>query len=49
MQIRLFLDRYNGEIRDKLNDGSGSISLYVSYASVDGGKSITNLVRNGNF
>lgn len=46
---KTILDRYNGEIRDKLNDGSGSISLYVSYASVDGGKSITNLVRNGNF
>ena len=46
---KTILDRYNGEIRDKLNDGSGSISLYVSYASVDGGNTITNLVRNGNF
>ena len=46
---KTILDRYNGEIQDKINNGSGSISLYVSYASVDGGKSITNLVRNGNF
>ena len=46
---KTILDRYNSDTQSKLNDGSGSISLYVSYASVDGGKTITNLVRNGNF
>ena len=43
------LDRYNSDTQSKLNGGIGKISLYVSYASVDGGKTITNLVRNGNF
>ena len=46
---KTILDRYNSDTQSKLNGGIGSISLYVSYASVDGGKSITNLVRNGNF
>ena len=46
---KTILDRYNSDTQSKLNGGIGSISLYVSYASVDGGKTITNLVRNGNF
>lgn len=46
---KTILDRYNSDTQSKLNGGIGKISLYVSYASVDGGKTITNLVRNGNF
>lgn len=46
---KTILDRYNGDIQNKLNNGNGSVSLYVSYASIDDGKTITNLVRNGNF
>lgn len=46
---KTILDRYNSDTQSKLNGGIGKISLYVSYASVDGGKIITNLVRNGNF
>ena len=46
---KTILDRYNIDTQSKLNGGIGKISLYVSYASVDGGKTITNLVRNGNF
>lgn len=46
---KTILDRYNSDTQSKINGGIGKISLYVSYASVDGGKTITNLVRNGNF
>ena len=46
---KTILDRYNSDTQSKLNGGIGKISLYVSYASVDGGKTITNLVRNGKF
>lgn len=46
---KTILDRYNSDTLSKINGGIGKISLYVSYASVDGGKTITNLVRNGNF
>ena len=46
---KTILDRYNSDTQSKLNGGIGKISLYVSYASVDGCKTITNLVRNGNF
>lgn len=46
---KTILDRYNSDTQSKLNGGIGKISLYVSYASVDEGKTITNLVRNGNF
>lgn len=46
---KTILDRYNSDTQSKLNGGIGKISLYVSYARVDGGKTITNLVRNGNF
>lgn len=46
---KTILDRYNSDTQSKLNGGIGKINLYVSYASVDGGKTITNLVRNGNF
>lgn len=46
---KTILDRYNSDTQSKLNGGIGKISLYVSYASVDGGKTIINLVRNGNF
>lgn len=46
---KTILDRYNSDTQSKLNGGIGKISLYVSYASVDGGKTITNLVHNGNF
>lgn len=46
---KTILDRYNIDTQSKLNGGIGKISLYVSYASVDEGKTITNLVRNGNF
>lgn len=46
---KTILDRYNSDTQSKFNGGIGKISLYVSYASVDGGKTITNLVRNGNF
>lgn len=46
---KTILDRYNSDIQNKLNNGSGSVSLYVSYASIDDGKIITNLVRNGDF
>lgn len=46
---KTILDRYNGDVQSKLNNGNGSVSLYVTYASIDNGKTITNLVRNGNF
>lgn len=46
---KTILDRYNTQIQDTLNYGMGSIVVYASYANIDNGKIITNLIRNGAF